>query len=275
MPERLPLGETGLAVSPFCLGWVADPDTIQVAFDAGINFFFLTADLHWPVYDHARRGLAALLRRRRRMRDQLVIAAASYVTQREFVHGPFDELLEAVPGLERLDVLVIGGAYGAEFPVRRDIYRDFVRRGEFGARALAASFHDRDAAVVAINQAELDLAFLRYNPAHPGARSDVFPRLHASPTRLFNFKSTLGYAAPRDLQRLGVGARFWRPRHTDYYRFALSHPAIDGVLCSLRHPREVRALQRALRSPPLDTQEQRYLIELARLTGAGAGLPGS
>jgi aryl-alcohol dehydrogenase-like predicted oxidoreductase len=36
---RLPLGRTGLSVSPLCIGITEDPDTIPAAFDAGINFF--------------------------------------------------------------------------------------------------------------------------------------------------------------------------------------------------------------------------------------------
>ena len=54
LTERLTLGEGGLRVSPFCLGMVRSEDTTSAAFDAGINFFFLSADLHWPYYDLAR-----------------------------------------------------------------------------------------------------------------------------------------------------------------------------------------------------------------------------
>jgi hypothetical protein len=264
--DRLPIGRTGLSVSPICLGCVEDPDTISVAFDLGINFFFLTADMHWPVYDTARRGLCDLLNRRRGVRDNIVVAVASYVTQPEFTYLPFAELLQAVPLLERLDIVVIGGAYGAEFAVRQKLYLEHVRRGEFGARAVGATFHDREAAVVAINEDQVDLAFIRYNPAHPSARTDVFPRLQPSSTKIFNFKSMIGYTKPRDLRKLGVSTHHWQPTPTDYYRFALSQPAIDGLLCSLEHPREVRALRLALRSPPLDEQEQRYLIDLANLS---------
>jgi hypothetical protein len=267
--DRLAIGRTGLAVSPVCLGLVRDPDAIEVAFDAGINFFFLSGDLHWPAYDASRRGLAALLARGRSMRDQIVVAAASYVTQREFTRAPFVELLEAMPELQRIDLLVIGGAYHLDFLARRAIYRDFLHRNDFGARGLAASFHDRDAAVAAINDEAIDIAFIRYNPAHPGARSDLFPRLRPSTTRIFNFKSTTGYLAPRTLRALGVPAGHWRPAATDYYRFALSQPAIDGLLCAPSTPREIRALRRALRAPPLTQHEQRYLIELARLSAGG------
>jgi hypothetical protein len=272
LTDRLTLGATGLAVSPVCLGWVEDPDVVATAFDAGINFFFLTVDMHWPGYEGSRRGLATLLRRRKRARAQIVVAAVSYVTQPEFTYVPFLELLDEVPELGHLDMLVIGGAYGAEFPTRLALYRDHLRRGEIGARALGTTFHDRAASIDAINSALIDVAFVRCNPAHPSAHTDLFPKLGASPTRVFNFNSMVGYVKPRDFARLGLAPEHWRPKPTDYYRFALSPPAVDGILCSLHTSSQVRALERALASAPLDEQEQRYLIDLATLAAGGMKL---
>jgi hypothetical protein len=270
--DRIAIGATDLSTSPICLGWVRDPDTITAAFDAGNNFFFITGDLHWPIYEGTRRGLAELLRRNRRVREQIVVAVASYVAQPEFARGPFQEVLEAVPRLGRIDMIVIGGADGHDFPARRERYREYVDRGEFGARAIGTSFHDRLMALRAINDAQIDLAFVRYNPAHPGALSDLFPALQPSPVRIFNFKSMAGYRKPSELRALGLGPELWRPRPTDYYRFALSSPEIDGILCALRDPRQVAALGRALASPALDADEQRYLVDLAKLSTGKARL---
>src|SRR5262249_48820271 len=116
--DRLTLGQHGLRVSPFCIGMVKQADTVSAAFDLGINFFFLSADMHWPHYEGSRRGLAELLTRGRGIRDQIVVAVVSYATQPEFCSMPFAELLEAMPGLDRIDVLVAGGAYANEFLVR-------------------------------------------------------------------------------------------------------------------------------------------------------------
>src|SRR5262245_54155501 len=51
--DRLVLGEQGLRVSPYCLGMIRDPETVGAAFEAGINFFFVSADMHWPLYQAA------------------------------------------------------------------------------------------------------------------------------------------------------------------------------------------------------------------------------
>src|SRR6185436_803377 len=121
--DRFPLGNSGLQVSPFCLGMVRSVDTPCAAFDAGINFFFLSSDLHWPHYDLARRGLEKLLARGPNIREQVVVALVSYVTQPEFCAGALEEGLAAVSGLKFADLAIIGGAYSDEFLTRFEVYQ--------------------------------------------------------------------------------------------------------------------------------------------------------
>jgi hypothetical protein len=257
--DRLALGPARIPVSPICLGMVSAPEILIAAFDAGVNFFFVTCDLHWPVYAPVREGLAALLARGDVARGDIAIAAASYVTQPEFSRAPFRELLEEVPALERLDLLVIGGAYGGELDGRLRAYRQNLSDGLGGAAALGASFHDRAAAVRAINQGAVDLAFVRYNPLHPGARDDLFPALDpAAPALVYNFNSTRGaeLTGPVD------AGEMWIPRVPDYYRFVLSRPEVDGLLCAFDRAEEIAALVAALAEGPLSEEEQSYMVEL-------------
>jgi len=273
MTDRLALGDTGLRVSPFCLGIVRSDETACAAFDAGINFFFLSADLHWPAYELARRGLTKLLARSPAIREQIVVAVVSYVTQPEFCAGALQEGLEAVPGLKFIDMAVIGGAYANEFLTRLGVYLAIRREGPVGFKALGTTFHDRGAALQAINHHLVDLAFIRYNPSHTGAKSDLFPDLTGpSPTLIYNFKSTLGFVRARRYDELGLNDNYWRPEITDYYRFALTRPEIDGLLCSPTTPPEVKALSRALEEGPLDEEEENYLIDLAALDDGSAVL---
>lgn len=268
--DRLPLGASGLEVSPFCVGIVDDPDTVTAAFDAGINFFFLTADMHWPLYASLRRGLADLLARRPGARASIVVGVVSYVTQPEFLWSPFEEALDAVAGLGWIDLTIAGGAHGDEIDRRMTTYAQHRRVGHVGARAIGASFHDRAAARRMIADGTLDVAFTRYNPVHPGARDDLFPHVGARGrdrrTLVFNFKSTSGYlASDADYAALGVGDDYWRPRLTDYYRFALGEPALDGILCALPTPRAVGELVEAIDAGPLDDEGRQYLRDLGAL----------
>ncbi len=265
LTDRLPLGPEGLEVSPFCLGMVGDPAVVPAAFDAGLNFFFVTTDMHWPLYEGTRRGLADLLARGHGVRDRVVVAGVCYPTQPEFCTNPFEELVAAVPGLERLDVLLAGGAYGTEFGRRLPVYAENRRQGFLGNRAMGATFHDREAAVAAVRERQVDIAYIRYNAGHSGARGDVFPHMPERPRPLlFNFKSTFGYLPPARMAELGLpGPEYWHPEVTDHYRFALTRPELDGLLIALRAPREVAALAAALEQGPLTDEEETYLMDVA------------
>jgi hypothetical protein len=263
--DRLPLGGDGLEVSPFCLGMVGDPAVIPAAFDAGINFFFVSADMHWPLYEQTRRGLADLLARGGGVREQVVVAAVCYPTQPEFCSMPFVELVEAVPGLKTLDVLLAGGAYGWEFDRRMPAYADHRANRFLGNRAVGATFHDRVAAREAILDRQVDVAYVRYNPGHAGARDDVYGQLPDRPRPpLFGFKSTYGYVPPARMAELGLSApQYWHPAVTDHYRFALTPPEMDGLLIALRAPAEVAELADALNRGGLSEEEEDYLTAVA------------
>jgi hypothetical protein len=267
LKDRLVLGDTGLEVSPFCLGMVGRPGLIPAAYRAGINFFFLSADMHWPLYESARKGLRQLLKSSPKVRNKLVVAVVSYLTQPEFSWAPFEEVLQAVPELGHVDVAVIGGSYPADFLIRHKQYR-LNRPG--GMKALGASFHDRTTAVSAVNRGLVEIAFVRYNASHAGAETDVFPQLRADrSTKLFNFQSTHAYLTPERLAALGLPEHNWRPTITDHYRFALRQRSLDGVLCSLDTEDHVAALGRALRKGALTEQQASYLKHLSALD-AGA-----
>ena len=307
--DRLAVGRTGMTVSPACLGMVRDPRLVLDAFDCGINFFFVTADMHWPLYDGIRRGLAELFHARPGSRDEVVVAAVSYVsdpaflvqpfrelleavpglgrlditvagvcypTQPEFCSFPFRELVDAVPGLRRLDVLLAGGAYGAEVGARLPVYERHREERFLGNRAIGATFHDRAAAATALRHGGLDIAFVRYNADHSGARDDLFPRVPERPRPLlFNFKSTSGWVPPGRMAEIGlVAPDYWQPEVTDHYRFAFTRPQLDGLLVASRTPREVEGLAAALERGPLTGEEETYLIDVAAVArGAARVIP--
>jgi hypothetical protein len=269
LTDRLPLGTSGLEVSPFCIGIVEDPNTIAAAFEAGINFFFVSADMHWPLYEGTRRGLAQLIAGAPAVRDAIVVAVVAYVTQPEFMWAPFEEVLDEVPALGRIDMTVAGGVYRHDSPVRAKVLAGHRAFRHTGTRASGMSFHDRNAARDALDADQLDIAFVRYNPPHPGAREDLFP--HVRPRGdgrrclLYNFKSTVGHLDDAEYGKFGVSPEFWRPHITDYYRFALTEPALDGILCAPYTPAEVQGLADAMERGPLSDEDHQYLLDLGEL----------
>jgi hypothetical protein len=271
--DRLDLGDTGMRVSPLCLGMVSDPATVSAAYEVGVNFFFVTCDMHWPLYENLRRGLADLFARGGGVRDDVVVAAVTYVAQPEFLWMPFEEVVAALPGLDRIDVLVAGGTYLPDLLPRTDVLADNRDNGLVAGRAIGASFHDRTAARTCIERGLLDIAYLRYNAGHPGALAEVFPHIGAPRRTLaFNFKSTDGYVDAARLDEVGLPDDLWRPSIEDHYRFALSRTALDGVLCAPRTPRELDSLLAALARGPLSAVDEEYLIKLAMLASGEAEL---
>jgi len=257
LTDRRALGAMqAMHVSPICLGAVDDPDTVLAAYDRGVNFFFVSADLHWPRYQPLRAGLERLLAARPGARDRIVVAGVSYIVQRDFCSVAFQELVDAVPGLERLDLLVAGGAYSADEP-RFARYATLRAERHVGARAIGASFHDRGAALRCIDDETFDIAFVRYNAAHPGARVDLFPHLpRPRDTLVYNFTTTRGHVPETAFPGLGLDDDHWRPRVTDHYRLAAARPELDGLLCSPRTPVMLDGLRQAMACRPLDEEEE-------------------
>lgn len=271
--HRHRLSREDLRVSPLCIGMVIDPAVIPAAFEAGINFFFITADMHWPLYEATRRGLTDLFRRGGGVRDEVVVAVVCYVTQPELCLEPFAEVLEAVPGLQRIDLAVAGGAYAHEICNRLTVYDKCHRAQSFlGCRAIGVSFHDREAARLATHHNLVDISYIRYNAAHPGARRDLLPYIPADrATLVYNFKSVMGWVDPVYFPQLDFADQYWKPKVTDHYRFILTRPEIDGILCAPTRVHMIRELADALAQGPLDEAEEAFLIELAQAASEKAG----
>jgi hypothetical protein len=270
--ERIRLGRSAVETSPYCLGWVVDPDTVLAAYDAGVSFFFLPTDFHLGLYRHAIEGLRRLLARGGDIRDRIVVGGVGYIEKPSFFPNTFQELLWLVPELERIDVGVAGAVDDASAG-RVEQVAKLRDRAHLGMRAAGASFHARNAARDAIVGGAIDIAFIRYNPLHAGARDDLFPAIAADRTvTVFNFVNGAGYLDDVAWAAQGLGADYWRPGLADYYRFPLSRPEIDGLLVAPKIPAHVARITEAAEAGPLSEQEQEHMIDLALLAAGEATL---
>lgn len=269
--SRIQIG-SDLHVSPVCIGAVPDPRTIPAAFELGINFFFVSTDMHWPFYEGTRRGLSMLLQGRAK-REDIIVAGVSYVAQPEFLTMPFQELVDAVPGLESLDITVAGGCY------KHDVTRRFpmlVRHREsqfLGSRCWGASFHERAAILDAVHDYDPDVAFVRYNPLYAKIRDEVFDKLPSTGVPpMYAFSSSYGLLSEAQYASLGLSSDYWRPTRSTYIRFAMSESRITGLLCAPSTPKHVAALADTFAAGPLDEEELDYLEDLAALSRGQATL---
>ena len=114
-------------------------------------------------------------------------------------------------------------------------------REEGKVRALGASTHDRPRAGRLAEDSILDLLMIRYNAAHPGAETDVFPHLSRRHPAVVAYTAT-------SWRKLLRPPRGWKgPPATagDCYRFCLTSPYVDVVLTGHDHIYERFALQNA------------------------------
>lgn len=270
--DRITLGQSGLKVSPYCLGMTQDPETVIKAYEAGVNFFFVTADLHWPIYRGLRDGLAKLIAANPARRDELVIAVVSYLDNPLFSALQFHEVINEIPGMKRAD-LIIAGAVSSDqnFYSRLESLATARQRSHCGARAIGATFHQRQLALAADHYNLLDISYIRFNSAHPKARVDLLP--YFRPQRgglVFNFKSVMSHVRPEVFKSLGLPQNYWLPDPADYYRFVISRNEIDGILFSPMVPDQVADFAKAIERGPLTAEEEEYMVWLSSLAGSPA-----
>jgi len=168
------LGKTGRRV--FRLGLSASyrpgRDAIVSAIDHGVNYFF--------AYGFDSQMLRTLRDVFKTRRDELLIATGGYnwILWRSNLRKALENRLRQL-NTDHIDVFMFLGVMKPEqFPER--VREEMVRLREEGkVRAIGVSTHDRKLAGQLARSGALDLLMIRYNAAHRGAESDIFPYLEA------------------------------------------------------------------------------------------------
>jgi aryl-alcohol dehydrogenase-like predicted oxidoreductase len=128
-------------------------------------------------------------------------------------------------------------------------------REEGKVRAVGVSIHDRPRAGRLAESSILDLLMIRYNAAHPGAESDIFPHLERRRPAVVAYTAT----AWRKLLRAPKGWGGPVPSAGDCYRFCLSNPNVDIVLTGPRTVTELRDNLAAIEKGPLSPTEMEFM----------------
>jgi aryl-alcohol dehydrogenase-like predicted oxidoreductase len=283
---RRRLGRTGLEVSALGIGCgngISSRDLLY-AYDQGVNFFFYSTDLHHQTYRRAATALRTLCGRRSPHREKVVLALVTYTRHPAMLNAVlFDQFSEL--GLDYVDVLLWGWIDRGERAAARLLLRGSpeirgrgslatrtveqwfgtsARLKRYGAiRHIGMSFHDTLLAQELVQHPGLDVAMLRYNPAHRHGEERVLARLPGTRrtrpgTVTFNslhgergfLWQPGGAPAPK-----GVRA----PGPADCYRFALSHPAVDVCLAGPTSRAQLTAALQASQQGPLPAADVGYL----------------
>ncbi len=218
------------------------------AFEHGCNYFYWTS---------RKSGMRDAIRRivGRGQRDRLVVALQSYARSALLMEYSLAKALKTL-GLDYADVFVLGWHNRAPSP--RLIDRALKLREKGMLRHLGMSGHNRPLFPQMAAQEVFDIFHVRYNAAHRGAETEVFPHLQG--------QGVVTYTATRwghllQARRMPPGER--PPSSRDWYRFALTQPGVHVCMCGPRNMEQMEAALQALESGPMDD------VELARMRAIG------
>jgi aryl-alcohol dehydrogenase-like predicted oxidoreductase len=248
------LGQTGLRASRLGIGssFTGDERFIEEAVDQGVNYLYW-GSIRRPAFGRAIRNIA------RRDRGRVVVTVQSYSRVAALL-APSIEIALRRTGLGYFDFLLLGMWNRPPFTALVEAAQRLKARGL--VRHMMMSTHNRPSLQDHFRQFEhgespFDAFMLRYNAVHRGAEQDVFPHLPAA-----RKPAILAYTATRwghlcDPAKMPAGEA--PPPARDCYRFALSNPSVDMVLCGPKNREQMQEALRALDAGPLAPDEMKRL----------------
>lgn len=251
LPRRA-LGVTGLRVSPLGLAAMPVPapgqhgpglrpeDVEQAFYEHAINTFFVTRQMKAHT-----EGVRRLIQAGHR--DKLVIISIANLPLGGSIRRAWEKNARAL-NTDVLDIYLLGWVQGRWY-VGGETWRAMRRLKDEGkVRGLGFSCHNRILAAALARELAVDALMIRYNASHRGAEREVFEPLGNARPAIIAYTATRWGMLLRPLPRQG----FPRPMSAgECYRFVLSHPAVDVVLCAARGPEELREDVAAVLEGPL------------------------
>jgi predicted aldo/keto reductase-like oxidoreductase len=260
--EPAVLGRTGLKVGRLGVasGYGAPAAAVEEAFERGCNYFTWGTVIK-GYSEPMRQALKNIVAKGQR--DRLVLAAFSYahdnfLTERLLARG-----LKSA-GLDHADVLILG--YFSRRPPRR-LIDGALRMKEKGlTRFIGLSSHNRKLLGELAGTGEFDVMHLRYNAAHRGAETEIFPFLgEERRPGIVSFTATR-WGKLLNPKKMPPGEK--PPTAADCYRFVLSHPAVDVCISGAKTVEQMRENLAGLDAGPMSD------AELARMRRIGDHIHG-
>ncbi len=247
--EPAVLGRTGLEVGRLGIasGYGAPATAIEEAFERGCNYF---------TWGTVIKGYSAPMRQALKnivakgQRDRLVLAAFSYAHNNFLAERLLARGLKSA-GLDRADVLILG--YFSRRPPRRLIDGALRMKEQGLIRFIGVSSHNRKLLGEMAGTGEFDVMHLRYNAAHRGAETEIFPFIVGE-----RRPGTVSFTATRwgkllDPKKMPPGEK--PPTAADCYRFVLSHPAVDVCISGAKTVEQMRENLAGLSAGPMSEAE--------------------
>ncbi len=248
------LGKTGVPVHRLGLSasYLPGRRTIHRAIEAGINYFF--------AYGFDLQMIRALRDIFGTDREKYVIATGPY--NLIFSHTNVRKTLEKRLRQFRTDYidtfLFLGVMKEKQFP--QNVYDEMCKLREEGkVRYIGLSTHDRRFAGRLAETDAVDVLMIRYNAAHRGAETEIFPFVGAHDTGVVSYTATRWTALMRRPRGMPKGARF--PTAGECYRFVLSNPHVHVCMTAPRNLKQLDENLVAIEQGPLCQEDMGFMRE--------------
>ena len=265
--DQIELGRTGLRVGRIGIGTSSGlaPGDVEEAVDRGINYLYW-GSVRKKAFGEAIRHVA------RRRRDDVVIVVQSYTRAAFYMRKSVDSALRELE-IDHCDLLLLG--MWNDTPPRRILDAAVAIRESGKAKHVMISCHQRTTFPRYIADPTYGAIMVRYNAAHPGAETEVFPHLAPREQGPSARPGVVAYTATRwggllDPKLVPAGEP--APRASDCYRFALTHPDVDVVLCGPKDRSELDEALTALDRGPMTPDELAWMKRVGK--GVRAASPG-
>lgn len=258
------LGRTGIRA--FRLGlsasYLPGQRTIERALDEGVDYFFC--------YGFDLQMIRVLRRLPADRRDRITIATGAYnwIVWRQDLLKTLEKRLSQL----RTDHIDVFHFLGVMKPTQlTPRVRDELAklRADPRVRAVSISCHDRKFAGQLAAEGALDCLMMRYNAAHRGAESDIFPHLAAHDPGVVSYTATRWTYLLRKTKGWPKDAPV--PTAGQCYRFVLSNPHVDVCLTAPRSEKQLAENLAAVRQGPLPEDEMAFMRTFGDAVHRNAG----
>jgi aryl-alcohol dehydrogenase-like predicted oxidoreductase len=241
-------GNTGIPIYRLGLSASYRPgkESIHAAVDSGINFFFC--------YGFDTQMTKTLRDIFKSDREKYLVATGAYnlIWTHTDIRRTLEKRLRQMK-TDYIDVfLFLGVMKEKQFNQKiKDEMRQLREEGK--VKAIGISTHDRKFAGRLMDEGELNAIMMRYNAAHRGAETDIFPHLARHNPGVISYTATRWSYLLRRPKGWPLDSPI--PTASMCYRFVLTSDHVDVCLTAPRNIKQLRENIGALNQGPLSEEE--------------------